>query len=107
MDFKIGDRIIGLAEYDGINLTDLKGTVLSTDLFDAQCYLVEFDIPISGHSGRGIGKDGHCWWVTKECITLLAPTESEHNINKVLLRSQKLWNKSNYVVKKQQQLTPT
>ena len=62
MKYKVGDRVIGIAETCyGRDIRGLKGTVIIANSDDDIC--VEFDKNICGHDGDGKGKAGHCWWI--------------------------------------------
>lgn len=60
--FKVGDRVIAIAEVDGDNLIGRKGTIKV--IIFSRCPLgIEFDESFdSGHTLDGKGKHFHCRW---------------------------------------------
>lgn len=66
--FKVGDRVRGIADYEGKAITGQLGKVLTVN--DSGSVCVEFDNDIGGHTGRGDGKDGHCWNTAVSCLEL-------------------------------------
>lgn len=58
--FKVGDRVVGVGEHDGITIDGLVGTIINDRQNHGYCG-VEFDKDIDGHSCFGRGKYGHCW----------------------------------------------
>lgn len=75
--FKVGDKVVGVGEYDGINIDGIAGTVKATsaDRYPNE-YAVEFDTHIGGHSlelAQVSCKDGYGWFVNTEHLKLLQP----------------------------------
>lgn len=71
--FKVGDRVKLLsADFGSTEVGDL-GTII---VVDGDCIAVEFDKACGGHD-CGCGKDGHCWWVYRETVELIAEEPKE------------------------------
>lgn len=67
MKFKKGDRVI--VQYSGaayILKRDIVGKVGTVLDYDDGILGIEFDENINGHNCFNKGKDGHCWWVSKD-----------------------------------------
>lgn len=62
MKFKVGDKVIAIAEVGKKCIKNVTGKIIAIDEHSIP-YLVEFDEDINGHDGFGKGKPGHCWWV--------------------------------------------
>jgi hypothetical protein len=72
--FEIANRVMG-KEYP---IAGMIGTII--DMEDDGDILVEFDdsFPL-GHSGSGLGKSGHCYWVHNSQICHYEPTVASTN----------------------------
>jgi len=99
MDFEIGTRVIGIGTYEGEDIQGLHGTIvfLPTSLGTEETYCVEFDEElVDGHTGRGNGRDRHCWWCPPDQLFLAIKQLRLHN-NPIINKTRKLWNNSKYV----------
>lgn len=94
--FEIGTRVRGLGDWDGTDLREENGTIIS--IADGKYHLVcvEWDNDIGGHDEDGAGEAGHCWWCSTEILELLNENAFMYSKNSIISRSQKLWNKSKY-----------
>lgn len=62
--FKVGDRVVCIeAECGNVHIIKKHGRVIFDDKSDNLNLLVEFDVPILGHSGDGRGNPNHCFWI--------------------------------------------
>jgi len=79
--YKVGDRVVYCGKTKSIvylHEGETKGTVLGV-CSSYPPILVEFDEYIKGHNGNGVipgveGKEGHCWFVTPEEISVVKET---------------------------------
>lgn len=76
-EFKVGDRVICMEDYDDAATAGKVGTVIYSTL--SHSLLVEYDDVIyyaddreciCGHNGNVGGLNGHCWWTDE---SILAP----------------------------------
>lgn len=69
MKYKKQDRIITKDFSEGSNLYNKRGTILDINK-ETKEILIEFDIYMGGHTGGGLGQDGHCYWLTSRYLKL-------------------------------------
>ena len=66
---KIGQRVSVTGKEDAKEFNDHRGIIVGQD---TSFYCIEFDDFIHGHVGVGNkNKEGYCWWVSKDLITLI------------------------------------
>jgi len=66
---KVGNRIVGIAEYEGKNLRGKKGTIREIYvMLDEVRIGIEFDDFIGGHDLNGNAKEGHGWYVNSQKV---------------------------------------
>ena len=84
MGVKVGDKVKVLKSLGKKELKELKGKtgkVIKAES-GSSLVLVEFDENIGGHNGNGVipgveGKDGHCWWYTKDKLEKVGEEETK------------------------------
>lgn len=67
--FQVGDRVICIEEYDGLEKAVGKSGTIS--LIVSNDYGVEFDEPVGGHTLGGHCKSGYGWWFPPRYIELV------------------------------------
>lgn len=75
-EFKIGDRVICSANYDGAHIQGQTGTVIALPRFSSVWVSIQFDDAvrnssgeICGHTGNnGNGQQGYCWDVNVDLL---------------------------------------
>ena len=76
-----GNRVTATGHYESNLVKGKNGTVIGFSCFRNEV-LVEFDEDVSGHDGFRfeiddvIGKDGHCWYMPEDLLSLI--TEPTH-----------------------------
>lgn len=69
MQYKTGDYVLVIDEYDdNESIKNKIAEIIYIDTNYKDCYLLQFEDYIHGHSGSGKGKDGYCWWVESDCF---------------------------------------
>lgn len=67
---KVNDRVVAITR-EGGRFHNKKGTVIYAHKVAYCGVLIEFDCYVSGHDGQSDvvkGKEGHCWWISKNCL---------------------------------------
>ena len=77
MKFKVGDRVIGVGESDGLDLTGHKGTIISNENGD---YVVKFDIKFTDELHA---EDGRCWCIYDDDTCIEHYTEDPKVLKKI------------------------
>ena len=77
LDFKIGDRVIGLGSVDDKTINGIKGTIIDLSSHSKYKYGIKFDKDIDGHSLYGKCPYGYGYFVRKQDIKLLPKDEEE------------------------------
>ena len=68
-NMKIGQRVSVTGKQGSKEFNDHRGIIVGQD---TPIYCIEFDDFIHGHAGiDNKNKEGHCWWVYKDLITLI------------------------------------
>lgn len=86
--FRVGDRVIGVKEYDGNE--DIVGTLGTIRAVEGSgSYAVQYDDPIEGGHGCGIGiPNGYGWHTRGSCLALYqppAPVEVQMSYDEVMM----------------------
>jgi hypothetical protein len=82
-DFKVGDRVIGIEDYDARTITGVKGTIYR--IADKRYYVCwDKDIRGSDDPFDSGCKPGHSWYVEKENIKLLRPPKGRFDRDMVV-----------------------
>lgn len=63
--FKIGDRVVGVSEFDGVLINGQLGTVIDTEGEAGWEIKVEFD---TNFSSQLHGLNRRCWWVDPDYL---------------------------------------
>lgn len=71
VEFKVGDRVKALKDFEGASIQGLSGTIKTLD--GKPLFGVEWDSPMEGHGGgyHFQGKKGQCWYVPQDVIHLI------------------------------------
>ena len=69
-EFKVGDRVVGVGEYQKRNIDGVTGTVVNTqdNFYVKKHYGIKFDKDIGGHTLLGECAKGFGWWVPDENV---------------------------------------
>ena len=62
--FEVGDRVRAIKPIGNAAACGKVGTIVDIDKHGGCA--VEFDEDIDGHNAFGVGKFGHCWWISPE-----------------------------------------
>src|SRR6056297_744228 len=82
-NMKIGQRVSVTGKQGSKEFNDHRGIIVGQD---TPIYCIEFDDFIHGHAGiDNKNKEGHCWWVYKDLITLIDWDFSKFNKEFVVL----------------------
>lgn len=73
--FNVGDRVTMV---EGIYDVTAGDEAIIVCLAESGMLGIETLYPSFGHSCRGHGKPGHCWWVSKKSIKISEPVYLEN-----------------------------